>query len=379
MNRLSKLIPLLLFTFFLIPTNVFAEEVVPTYGRGVYSDGSSIFRTANQRLYQQSNNPLYQEISWNDPFILGAEYVFGYNIPANVNSINGIAYIPVCVNNGVDRVGQYNRATQADFKAGFNANWFTYNQNVVVNSFEKWNECTIGCANSYQSIFYCTTYIVGFTINNNNISGGTNFSFGIVPSSAGTLTFQPISNRSFVQDFPVKYWANNLENVNARVIFTGSTQTDPAIDEINQNTQTIISQNNQINNNITNVNNNITDETGVSNNDISDFLEDLPLISFGPVSTLIQIPIRLITDAVSIFGSNVCSGPLNLGTLYGTAITLPCINIRNYVGNTIYNTFDLIFAVFILYNTFMMIVHFVESWTTLKDGFSSIYNTGGGK
>ena len=128
----------------------------------------------------------------------------------------------------------------------------------------------------------------------------------------------------------------------------------------------------ELNDNINSIGSDLIDDTAPSDSEISNFLDELPLISFGPVSTLVQIPIRILQDINTISENSSCSS-INLGSLYGTNLILPCIDIDDYIGTSLYTIIDIIFFIFIIYNTFMLIVSFVESWTSLEDSFNSLY------
>ena len=95
-------------------------------------------------------------------------------------------------------------------------------------------------------------------------------------------------------------------------------------------------------------------------NNTNDYLQDDsdPIISdsalndvFGrvhfsdPLSYLLTLPTQLINKIVSM--SDTCS-PIDLGTLYGVHLTLPCINLENYLGSDLWNILDVILSVGLL-------------------------------
>lgn len=90
------------------------------------------------------------------------------------------------------------------------------------------------------------------------------------------------------------------------------------------------------------------------------------------VSSLLLIPIDFLTR---IYDSATTScTPYNIGILYGTRLVLPCINIASFVGNDLFNIIDAMFCIYMLYNIFMLIVFFIEKWTSLDDTFFLIYS-----
>lgn len=85
-----------------------------------------------------------------------------------------------------------------------------------------------------------------------------------------------------------------------------------------------------------------------------------------PLSYLLTLPTQLINKIVSL--SNTCSS-INLGTLYGVMISLPCINLENILGSSVWNIIDVIFSVSLL----------VVILKNLYDTFSNLLTMGAEK
>lgn len=99
----------------------------------------------------------------------------------------------------------------------------------------------------------------------------------------------------------------------------------------------------------------------------NDFLNTFNSVGFSdPLNYLLTLPTQLINKIVSL--SNSCS-PIELGTLYGTMLTMPCINIENYVGSSVWNIIDVIFSVSLL----------VVILKNLYDTFSNLLTMGAEK
>lgn len=81
----------------------------------------------------------------------------------------------------------------------------------------------------------------------------------------------------------------------------------------------------------------------------------------GPISGIINIPINLIRVLSSAIASNTCTN-YNLGSLWGTNLVIPCVNIKQHLGNSLYSTIDLICACVMIYYIFKM---FGELYTNL--------------
>lgn len=155
---------------------------------------------------------------------------------------------------------------------------------------------------------------------------------------------------------------------------------DSTTDAINNQTNQIINNNNQNTNNIINnqnentnsINNNLTDDTSPSDSDIEDLFDLDTDDSNSPVSDLLLMPLTLLNAFNNGF-SGTCSS-VNLGNLYGTNLVLPCIQVQNYLGSTLWNLIDMMFCIFLIYNMAMMFVQIYEGFTTLRDDFDVAYS-----
>ena len=108
--------------------------------------------------------------------------------------------------------------------------------------------------------------------------------------------------------------------------------------------------------------------TDSSVDDPSDFLSDMEdlLPSNGVITQLITLPITLYQKVLNSI-NGTCS-QFDLGELYGTHLIMPCINLQTYLGNSLWNTIDLIMSgVFVLVIARKMIKAF-NSFTFMKEG-----------
>lgn len=83
------------------------------------------------------------------------------------------------------------------------------------------------------------------------------------------------------------------------------------------------------------------------------------------VRQFIMIPFNLFVQIYNACTSNTCSA-LTLGTLYGTTLTLPCINWTTLVGSAIANTIDIIFSACLIFGMYRMIKHMINKIFTLS-------------
>lgn len=83
------------------------------------------------------------------------------------------------------------------------------------------------------------------------------------------------------------------------------------------------------------------------------------------VSDMVLMPITLLNAFSSGF-SGSCQA-YNLGSLYGTNLTLPCINIQNYLGATLWGIIDVLMSGFLIYGIGKKFVRVFNDFTNLKD------------
>lgn len=138
------------------------------------------------------------------------------------------------------------------------------------------------------------------------------------------------------------------------------------------NQQNIIDQNNQIiseqqntTNAVEDLNDNLTnsDVTGVEHSfeQFEGFLEDN-----STITQLITLPITLYSSILNNVGGS-CQ-PFNLGSLYGENLVLPCVNIGNYLGSTLWGMIDLIISGFAVYFIAKKLIKVFNNFSSMKDG-----------
>lgn len=99
---------------------------------------------------------------------------------------------------------------------------------------------------------------------------------------------------------------------------------------------------NQVNDTLNQTNQYLTDNTdpNISNNEFTSLFDSVTVND--PLSSLLQLPVQFINAIVS--QSNSCQ-VVNLGTLMGVSITLPCIDIGSILGSTVWNTIDILSSI----------------------------------
>lgn len=118
------------------------------------------------------------------------------------------------------------------------------------------------------------------------------------------------------------------------------------------------------------VNNSLNDESDAST---SSFLQDIQQdYSNNPVSDLITMPITFLQALNNNVGGSCITW--NLGSLLGTNLTMPCINLSNILGSWLYNLIDMAICLFLAYNIGLMCVTIWNNITSLKDDFDDMYS-----
>lgn len=135
----------------------------------------------------------------------------------------------------------------------------------------------------------------------------------------------------------------------------------------NQNVVNAIDENTQA---TQDVNNSLNDE---SDADTGSFLEDVNQdYSNNPVSDLITMPITFLQRLNNNINGSCITW--NLGSLLGTNLTMPCINLQQILGSTLYNLIDMAICLFLAYNLGLMCVTIWNNMTSLKDDFDDMYS-----
>lgn len=122
-----------------------------------------------------------------------------------------------------------------------------------------------------------------------------------------------------------------------------------------------------VNSSIQETNDTLTDDT-IDDTNTSSTLEDLAddLPTNSVISDLLLLPVRLFQSILS--GINGSCSSFALGSLYGTNLTMPCINIQNYLGSSIWTFIDIVISgmfVLVIRKKFVDIFH---NFTDLRNG-----------
>ena len=114
---------------------------------------------------------------------------------------------------------------------------------------------------------------------------------------------------------------------------------------------------------------NITDSNiDSSDSSINNLKDKIPTNSV--ISDLLLLPVRFLQNFVNALGSS-CSR-FSLGSLYGTELFMPCINIESYLGSAIWTTIDLIISGLFVYSLRKKFIQIYQNLTNLKNGGNEV-------
>ena len=166
------------------------------------------------------------------------------------------------------------------------------------------------------------------------------------------------------------------------------------VNKLNDVQSAINSQTNTINNNINNQSTNIQNKIDAAKNQahqdaqqahndavntqntIKDDSVDSPntsintikgsLASNGVITSLVVLPVTLYQSILN--SVNGTCNTFSLGSLYGTNLTIPCINVSNYLGTTLWGSIDVIISGIFIYMISRKMVKVFHQLSSLKEG-----------
>lgn len=94
----------------------------------------------------------------------------------------------------------------------------------------------------------------------------------------------------------------------------------------------------------------------------------------GSISDIVLIPVKILMFTSDSLNNNSCN-VYSFGSLLGHELKLPCIDIKSYVGNTIYNFYDLVCSFFISLGIVRLLKNIYMRFMTLD--IRDIDNKGG--
>ena len=337
---------LLLIMFLTCCINVSADEV--NYStKYYYSDTSDVTKTTDFRSGTNNFVTLYGK-DYYAPTYDDYEYLTGFDNRINYSVSNGTTYT-VKVFWSASGVGIFNdllvsqRLNGLDFVKSVNG-VITYQKTTYT---KDTNSCYSFSGDQYCTYNFITTYTFNATSNSSSFRVGTYNNNANSMYGTGNYLTQSVSVYSI--DVIVNS-DNTIINQNEQII--------------DQN-QTIIDNSNKTNEELKDMNDNITNDnvSGVeeSFSQFEDFLDDN-----STITQLITLPVTLYSSILQGV-SNSCT-PFNLGTLYGESLILPCVNIGDYLGSTLWGMIDLIISGFAIYSISKKLIKVFNNFSSMKEG-----------
>lgn len=130
--------------------------------------------------------------------------------------------------------------------------------------------------------------------------------------------------------------------------------------------QSIYDTQSQTNTKLNNINNSINDDS-TDNTYQNSTLDNLnsQLASNNVISDLLLLPVNMYQKILNSV-NGTCSS-FNIGSLYGTTLTMPCIQPQNYIGSSLWGVIDILFCGFFILAIRKKFVDVFNNMTNLKD------------
>lgn len=183
-------------------------------------------------------------------------------------------------------------------------------------------------------------------------------------SSAFNLRMDGISNNNisyFLLGIDVVPLANaNIVTAQQieSIVKNSGLATAASVQEVNTAVNDIKKEANNINNSITSDN---VDDPSSSINSFKDKIAEN-----GVITQLIGLPVTLFTKVLN--SVNGACNSYNLGSLFGTDIIFPCINISNYIGVTLWNVIDVLISGLFVYSISKKFIKVFEHMSSMNEG-----------
>lgn len=137
-------------------------------------------------------------------------------------------------------------------------------------------------------------------------------------------------------------------------------ETNETLKDMNDN---IVDTNNKLDNIDDTLTDSNIDDDSVSSTfeEFNNFLDDN-----STITQLITLPITLYTAILNNVGAS-CQ-PFSLGSMYGEELVLPCVNIGDYLGSTVWGMIDLIISGFAIYAISKKLIKVFNTFSSMKEG-----------
>ena len=188
-------------------------------------------------------------------------------------------------------------------------------------------------------------------------------------SSNVQINYAFVSNEKLSDSAKMETTLNSINTAMSTMNTNISNQAQNIINNNNTNTQNIINNQNtnaaQAHTDAQNTQNTIKDDSVDSPNSSINTIKG-SLASNGVITSLVVLPVTLY-QAILNSVNGTCS-TFSLGSLFGTNLTIPCINVANYLGTTLWGSIDVIISGIFIYMISRKMVKVFHQLSSLKEG-----------
>lgn len=150
-----------------------------------------------------------------------------------------------------------------------------------------------------------------------------------------------------------------------RDILNSLSNNDTTMQDVLESNQAIKEQTEKLNQETEKLNQNITnDNVGGVENSFESF--ESFISENSTITQLITMPITLYSSILNGLQSSCQS--FVLGKLFGTNLTLPCINIGSYLGSTLWSMIDIIISGFAIFSISKKLIKIFNNFSSMKEG-----------
>lgn len=145
-----------------------------------------------------------------------------------------------------------------------------------------------------------------------------------------------------------------------------------ALSQIQQNTSKYNEEIKVVQDKLNETNTSINDmKDALTNSDVNDVESSFEsfegfLTENSTITQLITMPITLYTSILN--GLQSTCQPFNLGNLFGTNLTIPCINIGSYLGTGLWTMIDVIISGFAIFAISKKLIKIFNNFSSMKEG-----------
>ena len=195
-----------------------------------------------------------------------------------------------------------------------------------------------------------TSYMFLGPMNSGSTTNGTWVYYGYYLEDLGTT--DGVSNTSL---------NNSINNMNTNITTMNSN-----ISTQSQNIQNKIdAAKNQAHQDAQDMQNTIKDDNVDSPNSSINTIKNY-LATNGVITNLVTLPVTLYQSILNSVNSSCAT--FSLGSLYGTNLQIPCINVATYIGNTLWGTIDVIISGIFVYSISRKMVKVFNQLSSMKEG-----------